>query len=293
MAILEIKNISKFFGGLAANSDVSFAVPRGSIMGLMATNDAPSIRMATQFFATGNNLVLDGDTTRRTLHIRITTPFERPEEREGFRHGGSEEVKAWAKKRRPELVRAVLTILRAYAVVRKPDQNLKPWGSFDGWSRLIRHTLVWLGLPDPGLTREELAEMADTEASLLGQLLAGWEELDPMRGGYTVQQMRERLESEPHHLKTLRDAIEELAPSAGGKPASNKTIGRRLMHFRGRLHGGLSLVAEKDRLSILTWKVEKAVNPASNLLNPASENKDLHGLNGNAGFVQELNGENR
>jgi len=40
MAILEIKNVSKFFGGLAANSNVSFAVEQGSIMGLIGPNGA-------------------------------------------------------------------------------------------------------------------------------------------------------------------------------------------------------------------------------------------------------------
>ena len=39
-AILEIKHVSKFFGGLAANSDVSFDVELGSIMGLIGPNGA-------------------------------------------------------------------------------------------------------------------------------------------------------------------------------------------------------------------------------------------------------------
>ncbi len=40
MAILEIKHVSKFFGGLAANSDVSFAIEEGLIMGLIGPNGA-------------------------------------------------------------------------------------------------------------------------------------------------------------------------------------------------------------------------------------------------------------
>jgi len=39
-AILEIQHVSKFFGGLAANSDVSFEVQLGSIMGLIGPNGA-------------------------------------------------------------------------------------------------------------------------------------------------------------------------------------------------------------------------------------------------------------
>ena len=40
MAILEINHVSKFFGGLAAISDVSFSVEEGSIMGLIGPNGA-------------------------------------------------------------------------------------------------------------------------------------------------------------------------------------------------------------------------------------------------------------
>ena len=40
MAILEIKRVSKFFGGLAANSDVTFEVNEGMIMGLIGPNGA-------------------------------------------------------------------------------------------------------------------------------------------------------------------------------------------------------------------------------------------------------------
>ena len=40
MPLLEIRHVSKFFGGLAANSDVSFSVERGSILGLIGPNGA-------------------------------------------------------------------------------------------------------------------------------------------------------------------------------------------------------------------------------------------------------------
>jgi branched-chain amino acid transport system ATP-binding protein len=40
MAILEIKHVSKFFGGLSANSDVSFDLDEGMIMGLIGPNGA-------------------------------------------------------------------------------------------------------------------------------------------------------------------------------------------------------------------------------------------------------------
>jgi branched-chain amino acid transport system ATP-binding protein len=40
MAMLEIDHVSKFFGGLAANADVSFSMEQGMIMGLIGPNGA-------------------------------------------------------------------------------------------------------------------------------------------------------------------------------------------------------------------------------------------------------------
>jgi branched-chain amino acid transport system ATP-binding protein len=39
-ALLEMRGVSRFFGGLAANSDVSFSVEAGTIMGLIGPNGA-------------------------------------------------------------------------------------------------------------------------------------------------------------------------------------------------------------------------------------------------------------
>jgi branched-chain amino acid transport system ATP-binding protein len=40
MAMLDIRHVSKHFGGLAANSDVSFTIEQGMIMGLIGPNGA-------------------------------------------------------------------------------------------------------------------------------------------------------------------------------------------------------------------------------------------------------------
>jgi len=40
MAMLDIQHVSKYFGGLAANSDVSFSMEQGMIMGLIGPNGA-------------------------------------------------------------------------------------------------------------------------------------------------------------------------------------------------------------------------------------------------------------
>ena len=62
----------------------------------------------------------------------------------------------WIREHHRRLLCAALTILSAFCKAGRPAQRLKPWGSYEGWSALIRGAIVWLGLPDPEGAREEL-----------------------------------------------------------------------------------------------------------------------------------------
>src|SRR5690606_32223409 len=104
------------------------------------------------------------------------SPLENPEQRVDFKH---KNLLAWVAKNRSELLSAALTILAAYCRAGRPDQHLKPWGSFEGWSDLVRQAIVWIGMPDPGETREELARSSDREAAALRALIESWHEIDP------------------------------------------------------------------------------------------------------------------
>jgi hypothetical protein len=221
---------------------------------LLGGNIQVTLPLLAVWFATGNNVVLAGDTTRRTLWCRLETPYEKPEERSKFLHP---ELEAWVAVERPRLVHAAVTLLRAYCAAGRPDMKLLGWGSFEGWSRLIRHCLVWAGQPDPGLTREELAETSDSERSLLEGLIAGWEELDPMRGGLTVREALNRLEGDSSKYSRLRNVLDELAPAKGGALPSPRSVANKLKHLRGRIIGGLALdkAAADDRDGFARWKV--------------------------------------
>ena len=63
-ALLEVKNVSRFFGGLKANEDVSFEVPGGSILGLIGPNGAGKTTLfncITGFMPpTAGQIVFDG-----------------------------------------------------------------------------------------------------------------------------------------------------------------------------------------------------------------------------------------
>ncbi len=73
------------------------------------------------WLATGNNLRLTGDTPRRCLYVRLESTLERPERRRDFRHP---RLLEWLRRRRPRLLPAALTLLRAYVAAGRPDLGL-------------------------------------------------------------------------------------------------------------------------------------------------------------------------
>jgi putative DNA primase/helicase len=102
--------------------------------------------------ATGNNLKLVGDLTRRSLIGRIDPKTDRPELRQFDYHPLVD-----ARDNRGELVAAALTILRAYCVAGMPGQPAK-LQNFEDWSDLVRGALIWIGVGDPAATQERLRE---------------------------------------------------------------------------------------------------------------------------------------
>jgi putative DNA primase/helicase len=117
--------------------------------------------------ATGNNLVLAGDLTRRSLICRLDPKCEQPE----LRSFDFDPV-ARAKELRPRLIVAALTILRAFHLHGRPS-GLPPLGSFEQWSRLVRDALLWLSLEDPAKIIQAVRE-ADPELRALKTVAIQW-----------------------------------------------------------------------------------------------------------------------
>jgi len=109
-------------------------------LGASQNFDVPSV---ATWLATGNNLIIAGDMTRRVCLIGLDAKCERPEDRRFDR-----DVLAHFQEHRVRLVMACLTIVRAYLASSKRI-NLSPMGSFEDWSDIVRCALVWVGMADP------------------------------------------------------------------------------------------------------------------------------------------------
>jgi len=252
-----IDNINRPLGSGALDTVLTGTVWSERILG---KSEKVSLPLLTVWYATGNNVTFKGDTARRCLHVRLDSDLERPETREGFKHP---ELLAWVHDNRPRLVMAALTVLRAYCVAGRPAMGLKPWGSFEGWSALVRGAVVWAGLADPGDTRAELDEV-DTDSNVLADLIAGWEDLPSGAGtqGCTVAQMLEALreDAEDRRYARLRSALAELCPHPPGQLPTAKKVGYALRHFHGRVVGGRKLEMRVVRGNRL-WFVKQVGAP--------------------------------
>jgi hypothetical protein len=157
-------------------------------------------------------------------------------------------------------------------VAGRPDQGLRPWGSYDGWSALVRSAVVWAGLPDPGETRALLRQAADADAGAVAALLDGLARLDPERRGLTAAEIVEQLRSPPSPPPDwhagLRDAVEALAGRL-----DPQRLGYRLRAFRRRVVGGLYLDRAGSHAKTVRW----AAYPASDFAGRGAGGDGGHG----------------
>jgi hypothetical protein len=224
-------NLEGEFGNAVLDAALTGTAWKDRALGFNRMVEAP-LYMA--WYATGNNVMIAADTSRRVCHIRLESPDEQPELRQGFLHPN---LLAWVSQNRIQLLAAALTILRGYCVAGKPDQGLAAWGSFEGWSALVRSAVAWTGLPDPGETRLLLQQQADTAADNMAVILRCWEQLDPDRRGLTAAEVIHRLFKDknpplnpPEYYADFRDALEALL----GKPDA-RGLGTRLRSYRRRV----------------------------------------------------------
>ena len=246
-----IDNINGVLGNASLDAALTATSWSDRILGQTAM--ASGVPLYSTWYATGNNVVWAADTSRRTVHIRLESREENPEERSDFLH---DNLLAWVRQERPRLTTAAITILAAYHAAGRPDMGLSPWGSFESWSELVRNAVVWVGMPDPGSTRTELASQADREAVALRQLLAGWNEIDPSGAGMTIVEVLRKLDQHLDEFDTVRAALWELSPPKDGKHLNPRSVGMKLHHLRQRVIGGWCL-DRKDSGQGAIWVVRQ------------------------------------
>jgi putative DNA primase/helicase len=189
--------------------------------------------------ATGNNLVLKGDLTRRSTVSRLDPKVACPELR-SFDYDPIDD----AKRNRGELVVAVLTILKAYHNAGCPDRPSPPLQSFTTWSDTVRGALMWLGQGDPVRTMNRLRATDPTLVNLRAVLTMWRDEFgaDPITTAAVIARAEETVSfkiegtderrSRPAH-PLLRDALLQVAERSG--KINTRALGTWLGKNAGRV----------------------------------------------------------
>jgi len=221
--VIHLDNCERPISGDFLCSMLTQAIVQARILGKSERRILPSTALV---LASGNNLALAGDVSRRAVICRLDAGMERPDQR-AFDFDCHAEALAI----RPQLAHAGLTLLRAYDVAGRPVK-LTPMGSFTDWE-WVRGALVWVGIADPADTREaifdsdprkdELVSVMDLWATEFGEQ---WTD---------VAAVGSRRSAEPYY-SDLCVMFSEVA-CHGGK-WSGKSVGRWLTRNKDRVVSG-------------------------------------------------------
>ncbi len=236
---INLDNWTRPIGGEALNALLTAGEWSDRILGRSETVSLPA-RLALA--ATGNNLSVRGDMTRRSLLIQLDAGVERPELR-AFKEPN---LAGMVTRRRGDLLAALFAILKGYRQAHRPGQHEHLLGRFEPWSMAVAGPIRWLGYPDPTESQARLRE-ADPEADKLELFLSAWFD---MRGGQwtTAAELLHEAEavdsfSTAHNAKraALNEAMLDVANDGHGR-INRKALGWYLRHFEGRIAGGLRLM---------------------------------------------------
>jgi putative DNA primase/helicase len=225
---------------------------------LLGKNEELSLDVRTMFIVTANNAALSADLVRRSLQVRLEAQVENPEQRDGWRHPRLlEHVRA----HRAVYLAAGLTILRAYVVAGRPEVTMRPMGSFEAWSAVVRAPLIWAGQSDPAETQDALRDGADPERESLEALFGAWHAVYGERA-VSVRNVLGNLadpEQSPDE-QVLRDAISAFCDCEVTRLPSVKRFGNKLRAVRGRIVRGIILERVKEHgRDGATWRTRRVL----------------------------------
>lgn len=249
--LLSIDNVEHPLGGELLCQMLTQPLLKVRILGQSTNFEAPS-NMA--LFATGNNMEIAGDMTRRTLLCRLDPQCERPE----LRRFAFDPV-AHVAKDRGRYIGAALTVLRAFIVAGYPNAPT-PLGSFEDWSNTVRGALLWLGQADPVSTMDAARE-SDPVLTDLRMLMSAWADrighYERLPAAKLIERANQRGMSGD---LTNPDLYEALVSIAGdGRAINSRRLGRWLKAHSRRIVNGLRIVlAEDNKHDGPRYRLEKA-----------------------------------
>jgi putative DNA primase/helicase len=239
--VISIDNVNGELGGDMLCQMTERPLVRVRILG---KSEVPEIECRATIFATGNNLTLVGDMTRRAVLCTLDAGVEQPELRE-FDFDPITRIL----ENRGAYVAAAITIVRASRAAGSPPV-CGPIGSYGPWSDSVRSALIWLGEADP-VDSMKIMRDEDPELVVISELFAAWREVLTLGSAYTTSQIEDaasaRFQDGGYEHPEFRDILMRQANS--GPAISTKRLGRWLTRIKGRVvHGWrLEMISDEKR----------------------------------------------
>ena len=195
------------------------------------------------WIATGNNIRLGGDISRRVYWIRLNANVAKPWMRDSREF--KRELPAWAITHLAEIVAALLIMARSWIVGGRPEWSGRPLGSYESWSRTVGGILEYCGLNGFLSNLEALYEQVDDEPAQWGVFFCAIFEFFGENNYFSTKALLEQVSGESWHLSGLdkNNSLKSALPESLGEP-NDKGFSRRL---------GLALRKRKDQI-FETWQ---------------------------------------
>lgn len=193
------------------------------------------------WIATGNNLVVSDEIARRCVRIRLDANLERPDQRGGFRH---DNLMQWVRRRRPALVTAAVTLVKAWVEAGMPRFTARCKGSYEVWAEVMGGILQVVEVAGFLANDHELYEAAMTETARLAEFVEVWYQ----RYGEQEVQLKDlfKLASKPDGAVTPTDhgqwlGLLEDELGSGNELSRRTKLGRLLDRNQDRVVAGYKL----------------------------------------------------
>jgi hypothetical protein len=230
---------------------------------ILGRSEAPELPTRAFIAATGNNLRLVGDMTRRALLCELDPREERPELRIFLW-----EPVARVKADRSTYVSAALTVLLAYNAAGRPAVGVTPLGSFEDWSLIVRNALLWFGEADPVETMERVRKL-DPVLEDLSSVMTQWKAVIGSERT-TVRRVIEKATEQRPSIDfnrgefINRDFREALLTVAGvGGAINTNRLGKWLSAKRHVLAGGHRFEQCGTSQGVAEWRLVEVDRPPS------------------------------
>jgi hypothetical protein len=241
-AIITIDNCERPLCGAALCQILTQRTKAVRVLGVSKNVDAST---AVTVMATGNNLQVARDLTRRVVLCSLDAGVEHPELRKF-----DWDAAVVAREQRGRLVAAALTILRGWHCA-GTRTVVDPLGSFEEWSQRIRSPLLWLGCADPCETTLQVGA-EDPEVEQLREVMTAWKECIGPKTPMKVRDIINKALLAPD----LHNALMSVAMARGRVEVSPERLGRWLNHIKGRIVTKMSIRKSREMKNHQLWYLD-------------------------------------